>query len=339
MGLGAVHEEFEDAEEFDAETLNDMTLSGMMKGTPGYMAPEQTVANGGSTVQTDVYAVGALLYFLLTGKTPVKGNNVHELVANTRAGKVMNPRLRCPGMKIPGSLSAVAMKALQLNPGDRYATVQDLSAEVTRYLRGFSTRAERAGPVKRLQLYGRRHSRVLTAASLFSAVLVLVVGVSLLKVNAQRGKAVRAQRTAELARADAERNFGLYRAETEVSGRLYEEMKTFMLRAASSGDFWDVDLMHNLVNVELEKEISNKYRKELLWMLGSIALIQEKYSAAEGYFEQAGTSFNNVFRKQARLGIEMKPDDDAILSDVQSWILPGRRRTCIFPQLQVNLQV
>jgi len=307
----------EDAEDFDAEVLNDMTLSGMMKGTPGYMAPEQTITKGHTTGRTDVYALGALLYFILTGKTPVKGHNVTEVVANTRAGKVTNPKLRCPGVNIPGSLVSVVLRALQVNPHDRYASVKEFSAEVTRYLRGYATEAERAGPVKRLQLYGRRHSKVLTAASLFSMALAIVVGVSLVKVNAQRGKAVKAQQAEERARQRAERNFELYRAETEISGNLYADMKAFMLRAASSGDFWDVDLMHELVLEELKKEVDEDYRKELHWILGVIAFIREEYNAAEEYLEKSGTAMNSVFRRQARLGLELKPDDTALLTDAQ----------------------
>jgi len=293
----------EEAEEFDSETLNDMTLSGTMKGTPGYMAPEQTVAKGHATAQTDVYALGALLYFILTGRVPVKGDTVAKVIENTRAGRVMNPKLHHPSKKIPGSLAVVAMKALQLAPKDRYATVKELSAEVTRYLRGFAPLAERAGPFKRLQLYGRRHNKVLTSVMLFSALLAVVVGISLVKVNTQR-------------RA-AERNLKLYRAETEVSGKLYEDMKAFMLRAASSGDFWDVGLMRNLVDEELTMEISEKYRKELHWMLGVVAFIREEYNAAEDYFEKSGTAFNNVFRKQARLGMELQEDDEHFLTDPQ----------------------
>jgi len=299
-----------DAEDFDSEVLNDMTLSGMMKGTPGYMAPEQTVAKGQSGVRTDVYALGALLYFILTGRIPVKGVNVQEIVANTRAGKVIHPRLRVPGSDVPGSLAAVATKALQLNPQERYATAKEISDEVMRYRRGYATWAERAGLFKQLQLYGRRHNKILSMALLFFIALVVVVGFSLVKVNNQRREAVAARETAET-------NFDLYRSEAERSSRLYEDMKAFMLRAAAAGDFWDVGLMKELVLAEMDKDNDEKYRKELHWMLGVIAFIREEYNAAEVHFEKSGMALNSVFRKQARLGIELKPDDDGLLTDAQ----------------------
>lgn len=299
-----------DAEEFDSEILNDMTLSGMMKGTPGYMAPEQTVSKGQTGVRTDIYALGALLYFILTGRVPVEGDKVQEIVANTREGRIVNPRMRMASNEVPGSLASVAMKALQVDPARRYSSVEEMTSEITRYLRGYATQAEKAGWLKQLQLYGRRHNRVLTAALLFFVCMVVVVGVSLVKVNAQRHEAVVARQTAET-------NLGLYRSEVERSSRLYEDMKAFMLRAASSGDFWDVNLMEELVQAEMQKEISADYLEELHWMLGVVAFIREEYNAAEAHFEESGTAYNSVFRKQSRLGVEMKPDDGGLLTHAQ----------------------
>lgn len=299
-----------DAEVFDSEVLNDMTLSGMMKGTPGYMAPEQTVAKGSSTVRTDVYALGALLYYILTGHIPVKGDTVQEIIANTRQGKTVHPRLRNVGKDAPGSLAAIAMKALQAEPQKRYAAVKELSEDILRYRRGYASHAERAGPLKRMQLYGRRHNKALTAALLFSMVLALVIGFSLIKVNNERHEAVTARNTAE-------EHFNLYRSEVEHSTKLYEDVKAFMLRAAAAGDFWNVDLMYELVSAEIKKEVSAEYRKELQWMLGVIAFIREEYNAAENWFEKSEQPFNSVFRKQARLGLELKADDSKLLTDAQ----------------------
>jgi serine/threonine protein kinase len=293
----------QDAEEFDSEILNDMTLSGMMKGTPGYMAPEQTVGKGTTTPRTDVYALGALLYFILTGHAPVKGNTVQELVRNTREGRTVNPRSRGSALEVPGSLSAVAMKALQVDPHNRYATVKEMAEEILRYQRGYATRAERAGIFKHVQLYGRRHSTILSAALLFFAVLAVVVGVSLVKVDVQR-------------RA-AETNFGLYRAEAERSSRMYGDMKAFMLRSATAGDFWDIDLMEKLILAEFDNDIDEAYRQELHWMMGIIAFIREEYHLAEDHFAKANLLPNSVLQKQARLGSEMKEDDGVFLTDAQ----------------------
>ena len=58
---------------FNADLLNGMTLADEIKGTPGYMAPEQIETNGEKTKQTDIYSLGAVLYTILTGKPPFRG--------------------------------------------------------------------------------------------------------------------------------------------------------------------------------------------------------------------------------------------------------------------------
>ena len=125
-----------DSTELDGDILNDMTLSGTMKGTPGFMAPEQTQAYGEKTPQTDIYSLGALLYMLLTFKLPVEGSSAQEVIQNTRAGKVISPRRRRPERRVPKGLVAVIMKALALEPEKRYGSVMELSREIQQFLSG-----------------------------------------------------------------------------------------------------------------------------------------------------------------------------------------------------------
>ena len=122
----------EESDILDADVLNDMTLSGTMKGTPGFMAPEQTQAYGEKTAPTDIYALGAVLYMLLTHELPVSGASANEVIQNTREGKVIPPRRRKPDRPIPPSLVAVTMKALSLAPEDRYASALALRKEISR---------------------------------------------------------------------------------------------------------------------------------------------------------------------------------------------------------------
>ena len=150
----------EDSVLLDGDILNDMTLSGTLKGTPGFMAPEQTLAYGEKKQHTDIYALGALLYMLLTYKLPVEGESANEVIRNTREGKVVPMRRRKPDFHIPQSLSAVTMKALALKPSDRYEDVSALRHEISRYLSGHPTEAESAGWITKASLLLRRHNRV-----------------------------------------------------------------------------------------------------------------------------------------------------------------------------------
>ncbi|MFO0960788.1 MAG: serine/threonine-protein kinase [Isosphaeraceae bacterium] len=92
-------------------------------GTPSYMSPEQARGeNDKFGNATDVYALGAILYHLLTGSPPVSGGGPREVLDRAARGEIALPRLRNPN--VPRSLEAVCMKALAKEPGDRYATAR-----------------------------------------------------------------------------------------------------------------------------------------------------------------------------------------------------------------------
>lgn len=153
--------------DLDGDILNDITQTGIVKGSPGFMAPEQTVAERAKTKQTDIYSLGAMLYALLTYHPPVRGDSATEMMENTRKGNIIPIKKRHSEPKIPAGLMAVALKALAFNPGERYKSVMDLREEIHRYLGGYSTRAERAGPITHLSLLMQRHIRMAFLLFLF----------------------------------------------------------------------------------------------------------------------------------------------------------------------------
>ncbi|MFZ4396805.1 MAG: protein kinase domain-containing protein [Kiritimatiellia bacterium] len=162
----------------DPSDLSDCapdTLTGTIKGTPGYMAPEQAAGRGElADVRTDTYALGALLYALLTWQPPVTGDNTTEVLCKTVAGGIVPPRRCAPGRNIPPALDAIVCKALAVDPADRYATADALLADVHAFTNGYATSAETAGPLRLLWLVVKRHRALslVIAASL----LVLAIG-------------------------------------------------------------------------------------------------------------------------------------------------------------------
>lgn len=133
------------ARRFDnTETL--LTLTGAIGGTPGYMAPEQiTGAADDIGPPCDIYALGVVLYELLTGATPFSGN-----VATILGSIVSEPpprlSLRCPG--IEPVLDALCLRALAKSPADRYATAQEFADCIAAYLAdGPDAVAERLAPL------------------------------------------------------------------------------------------------------------------------------------------------------------------------------------------------
>jgi serine/threonine-protein kinase len=161
------------------------TMAGTVKGTPGYMAPEQ--AQGTAVdVRTDTYALGALLYAMLTWQPPVTGSHIAEVLARTVAGVMVPPRQRVPDRTIPPPLAAIAVKALARAPAKRYQTAEALLVDVQAYTNGYATSAETAGPLRLLWLVVKRHRAVswVTAASLMA--LVVVGGVAVARIRASR---------------------------------------------------------------------------------------------------------------------------------------------------------
>ncbi len=149
----------------------EITMDGVIKGTPGYMAPEQVAGkNKEKDERTDIYALGAILYSLLTFQKPVDGDNPQIMMLNTLEGNIPTPRKRAPDKNIPKSLEAVVVKALALRKENRYQTVKELSNDIDAFLGGFATSAEKATLLKRLVLMVKRHKAL---ASVVTALIAI----------------------------------------------------------------------------------------------------------------------------------------------------------------------
>ncbi|MBI2897541.1 MAG: serine/threonine protein kinase [Deltaproteobacteria bacterium] len=118
------------------------TLEGAILGTPGYMAPEQAAGdNHRIGPRTDVYALGAILYFLLAGRPPHAGRTPLEVVHSVL--KEPPPPLRRLDPRVPRALEAIVEKALRKDPDGRYGSALDLAADIDRFLDGSAPSAHR----------------------------------------------------------------------------------------------------------------------------------------------------------------------------------------------------
>ena len=125
-----------------ASTPNSqLTATGQVMGTPSFMAPEQAPGKAVGR-RADVYAVGAIIYALLTGRPPFQAANpietLAQVVAETAPPRPAQPR----GRPRPG---AICLKALEKEPSHRYASAADFAADLDRFLRGDPVTARTRG--------------------------------------------------------------------------------------------------------------------------------------------------------------------------------------------------
>jgi hypothetical protein len=111
------------------------TATGVGVGTPLYMAPEQTRGDLGAVgPATDVWALGAMLYELLTGQVPFQGSSALETLEQIRSRAPEPPRrLRC---EVPPELEAICLRCLEKSPSDRYPSAAALAEDLHRWLEG-----------------------------------------------------------------------------------------------------------------------------------------------------------------------------------------------------------
>jgi serine/threonine-protein kinase len=156
------------------------TRAGSIVGTPAYMSPEQAAGDLERLgPRSDVYGLGAILYTILTGKPPYSSVDL-EVV---KAGKYRPPRQLDPA--IDAALEAICLKAMAVEPVDRYATAKTLAEDVDRWLGDEPVTAWREPLLRRLRRWTRNNRVAVTAAA--ATLLVATVGLGV--VSAVQSKA------------------------------------------------------------------------------------------------------------------------------------------------------
>jgi serine/threonine protein kinase len=172
-----------------SDLLNHMTLKGQIKGTPGYMAPEQIQKSQAYHECTDIYALGGILYALITLSDPLEEKELSKVLDKTCSLGPVSPETRFPQQKWDKGLMAITMKALEQKPRDRYAQVQDLKNDVIALLDGYSPLAENASLWRGVQLLLRRNAKVCWTLLLACICLILISGVYIRHLNLSRQQA------------------------------------------------------------------------------------------------------------------------------------------------------
>ena len=139
-GLAKIRKQQDQTQEGRIETPSSSehrTIVGEVVGTPGYMAPEQALGEVDRLdARTDVYALGAILFEILTLQPLHKEDSAEDVLLSTLYGPETRPSIRTPGRDIPPELDAIVLRATAVKQEDRFANARELCAAVETFLDG-----------------------------------------------------------------------------------------------------------------------------------------------------------------------------------------------------------
>ncbi len=219
----------------------DLTLAGTPIGTPSYMSPCQAAGLiSAMGPPTDIYSLGAILYEMLTGRPPFRG----ESPADTERQIINDPPVHPSRLnpKVPRDLETICLKCLEKDPKNRYSSALALAEDLRRFERHEPIVARSVGPVERAVRWSQRKPALASALAL-GAVLASALAVTVLWWYGQR-MALRASAVAwaqaDLTEADRRRQVGdlataaalLERAKDRLGGYVPPELRTTINRAA-----------------------------------------------------------------------------------------------------------
>lgn len=197
----------------------ELIRAGAVLGTPNYMSPEQAAGDiGGIGPASDIYSLGAMLYFLLTGRPPFQAASTLETMRQVREDEPTPLRQL---QRIPRDLETICLKCLEKNPRRRYLTAEDLAVDLRRFRLNEPVLAQHVSIADRFSKWVRRKP---TIASLLAVLIVVTIG-GLLGIIWQLRQAIVARDLAEDRAAAA-----------VVAGTAAEEARQLAQRATADAE-------------------------------------------------------------------------------------------------------
>jgi TolB-like protein/Tfp pilus assembly protein PilF/tRNA A-37 threonylcarbamoyl transferase component Bud32 len=167
------------------DQTSDLTRTLETLGTPGYIAPEQTECPADKlTPAADIYSLGAILFYLLTGRPPFVGPNVLHVIHQAAASPA--PRLRSLTPSLDRDLETIVGRCLESDPNARYQSAGALAEDLEHWLRHEPIRARRSGIFTRGAKWMRRNPTTTVLVTALLALAAVIVGVMTWRTESPR---------------------------------------------------------------------------------------------------------------------------------------------------------
>ena len=300
------------------------TLPGSAMGTPAFMSPEQSVGDIETIgTRSDVYSLGATLYYLLTGKTAFNGKDLGAVLRAVKDGKFPTPRSVAP--EIDRALEAICLKAMAVDPKDRYASAKALSDDVERWTADEPVTAYREPWRRRARRWAKHNRTAVTAAA--ASLLVAIVGMAAVlavetraNANLKAANAKVTKANLELAEANKREN-ARFKLAVEAVGMFHKGVSEDLLLRQKEFGTLRTRLLEGAKGFyqRLEGMLRDNTDTESRWELGKV------YGELAELTGQLGSLSDGLTLRRRALAIfedlgKTKPDD----LDVQVEILGNR---------------
>jgi WD40 repeat protein/serine/threonine protein kinase len=221
-----------------------LTESGAIVGTPGYLAPEQVRGESKRlTTAADIYALGAVLYDLLTGRAPFQADTPLEALLQVETAEPVPPSRLRPG--VPRDLETICLRCLQKEPGRRYASAAELAEDLRRHLAGEPIRARPIRAWERVVKWARRRpaaAALVGVSGLASLVLVAGLAVGLVVISEKQRQTEGALQREKDAREELDQTLylnGTASAEHEIAVRNWARAQEFLEQCPEKLRGWE----------------------------------------------------------------------------------------------------